>query len=254
MWEEHLERNEPYLLKWLAHQTDGEYWRNGSLRGRYDRVRCPVFLIGGWRDGYPNPPLRTFAQLRRAEEGAHRPLGPQPGRTRRFPAPGSTGCGELRRWCDHWLKGEANGVTDEPPVTLYVQAYDEPRPDRLETTGLLARGAPGFPLPGATERVLFVGAGGVLSDAAAPPDAAGATPAPGAGTDEADEPCDVFEYRPTVGITGGLWSGGRALRTPDRPAPRRGLLPDLHHRAARMRRWRSSAGPGPCSTCARRRR
>ena len=58
IWEEHIARNEPYLLNWLKHQIDGPYWRNGS-RAR-DVLRphpCPVFMIGGWRDGYPNPPL-----------------------------------------------------------------------------------------------------------------------------------------------------------------------------------------------------
>jgi len=54
IWEEHVERNEPYLLKWLTHQTDGPYWRHGSVRDIADRIACPVFMIGGWRDGYPN--------------------------------------------------------------------------------------------------------------------------------------------------------------------------------------------------------
>ena len=54
VWEQHLENNTPYILEWLAHQTDGPYWRPGSIRGRYDDIECPVFMIGGWRDGYPN--------------------------------------------------------------------------------------------------------------------------------------------------------------------------------------------------------
>ena len=33
VWEEHLAHNEPYLLKWLEHQTDGPYWRHGSVAG-----------------------------------------------------------------------------------------------------------------------------------------------------------------------------------------------------------------------------
>jgi hypothetical protein len=31
VWERHIADNEPYLLKWLEHQTDGPYWRNGSV-------------------------------------------------------------------------------------------------------------------------------------------------------------------------------------------------------------------------------
>ena len=63
IWEEHLAGDEPYVLEWLRHQTDGPYWRNGSVGDVADRIRCPVFMIGGWRDGYPNPPLRLFESL-----------------------------------------------------------------------------------------------------------------------------------------------------------------------------------------------
>jgi uncharacterized protein len=53
VWEEHLAGNEPYLLEWFRHQTDSEYWRNGSVGHIADRIKCPAFPIGGWRDGYP---------------------------------------------------------------------------------------------------------------------------------------------------------------------------------------------------------
>ena len=53
-WKSRLERNEPYLLKWMRHQTDGPYWRPASLRPGYERIECPVFLIaGGWNHVLP---------------------------------------------------------------------------------------------------------------------------------------------------------------------------------------------------------
>jgi len=64
LWKKRLEENEPYLLKWMKHQTDGPYWRGASLRPDYDRIKCPVFLIGGWRDGYANTMLRTYTTLK----------------------------------------------------------------------------------------------------------------------------------------------------------------------------------------------
>ncbi len=64
VWKQRLEQNEPYLLKWMKQQVDGPYWRNGSLRPAYDRIQCPVFLIAGWRDGYPNPMLRMYTKLK----------------------------------------------------------------------------------------------------------------------------------------------------------------------------------------------
>jgi hypothetical protein len=46
---------------WLRHQTDGPYWRSGSLAPDYDQITCAMFHIGGWADGYTNPVLRMQA-------------------------------------------------------------------------------------------------------------------------------------------------------------------------------------------------
>ena len=75
VWQEHLDGNEPYLLEWFRHQVDSDYWANGSVGRAVESVRCPAFLIGGWRDGYPNPPLRLFSRLQMPEEGAGRTVG-----------------------------------------------------------------------------------------------------------------------------------------------------------------------------------
>jgi predicted acyl esterase len=195
----------------LTHQTDGAYWRTGSLRGGhlggYDRIRCPAFLIGGWRDGYPNPPFRTFAQLRVPKKVL---VGPwdHAWPDAAIPGPRIDWLRELRRWCDHWLKGEANGVPDEPAVTFYVQSYDEPRPDRLDTSGYW-RTAQDVSLPGATERVLYLAPAGGLSDTPPAPDPTTSLTEDGDGA-----PGDAYEYRPTVGMTGGLWSGGLPFGLP----------------------------------------
>lgn len=209
IWEEHLEGNEPYLLTWLEHQTDGEYWRNGSVRGRYDRIQCPVFMIGGWRDGYPNPPLRTFANLvvpKKVLIGPWNHSRPDAA----IPGPRIDYLREVLRWCDHWLKGEANGVMDEPPVTVYMQSYDDPRADRLETSGYW-RVEPTFPIPQATERVLHLHPNGRCAE-----EPVGPRPA----TDSsADGGCDSFAYRPAAGTTGGLWSGGVPFGLPTDQRP-----------------------------------
>ena len=64
LWQLRLEKAEPYLLKWLAHPTEDEYWRRGSIVGEYDKIQAASLLIGGWYDGYLSPPLRTFEELR----------------------------------------------------------------------------------------------------------------------------------------------------------------------------------------------
>jgi predicted acyl esterase len=62
-WERRLAGNEPYMLKWLGNSRDGEYWRPDSLRGKYERLQAATFIIGGWQDGYPNPPMRVFQNI-----------------------------------------------------------------------------------------------------------------------------------------------------------------------------------------------
>jgi putative CocE/NonD family hydrolase len=188
IWEQHVERNEPYLLKWFAHQVDEEYWRNGSVRDVADRIRCPVFMIGGWRDGYPNPPLRLFEALdvpRKALIGPWNHAVPDVA----VPGPRIDHLREVARWLDHWCKDRDTGIMDEPPVVVFMQHAEPPVVDRLDAAGAW-RAETEWPAPGAQEHTLYLGADGSLADA------------PGAdGTDE-------YAYDPSVGVTGGLWSGG----------------------------------------------
>ncbi len=199
IWEEHVERNEPYLLKWLAHQTDGPYWRHGSVRDIAERIACPVFMIGGWRDGYPNPPFRLYEALtvpKKVLIGPWNHAVPDVA----VPGPRIEYLHEVVRWLDHWCKGKATGVMDEPPVVIFMQRYERPVVDRLEAVGGW-RGESDWPPPGAGELELHLGGDGTLGESASDPGA------------------DAFEYVPTVGVTGGLWSGGIQFGLPGDQRP-----------------------------------
>ncbi|MHB8506174.1 MAG: CocE/NonD family hydrolase [Acidimicrobiales bacterium] len=188
IWEEHLAHNEPYFLNWYAHQTDGSYWRHGSVRDIAERIQCPVFMIGGWRDGYPNPPLRLYESLqvpRKVLVGPWNHNVPDVA----VPGPRIDHLHEVVRWLDHWCKGRDTGVMDEPPVVIYVQNYERPDPDRLDAAGAW-RAESAWPAPGGGEEAFYLGPDGVLGDG---PDASGH---------------DDFEYDATVGVAAGLWSGG----------------------------------------------
>jgi uncharacterized protein len=199
--ERDIEQAEPYLLAWLRHQVDGPYWRQGSVADIAERITCPAFLIGGWRDGYPNPPLRLFERL----AGPHRLLiGPWDHRypDAAIPGPRIDHLPEVIRWLDHWCRGVDNGIMSEPPVVVYVQEAGSLAPDRLETPGRW-RGEWSWPPRGATERACRLGAGGSLDVNAS---AVGMRQLD-ADTAETDGP-DTLAYDPTVGTTAGLWSGG----------------------------------------------
>ena len=199
IWEEHVERNEPYLLKWLEHQTDGPYWRHGSVRDIADKIVCPVFMIGGWRDGYPNPPLRLYQALEVPKKvliGPWNHAVPDVA----IPGPRIHYLHEVVRWLDHWCKGKDTGVMGEPPVVVYMQHYEKPVVDRLEAAGEW-RAENDWPPPGGDTVTLHLGAEGMLREL------------PG------DTGADLFEYIPIVGVAGGLWSGGLQFGLPGDQRP-----------------------------------
>jgi hypothetical protein len=104
------------------------------------------------------------------------------------------------RWLDHWCKGIDTGVMDEPPVVVYMQHYQEPVVDRLDTVGEW-RAETAWPAPGLVDRSLYLGEGGRLAGAVA-----------GEGRDD-------YDYQPTVGVTAGLWSGGARFGLPGDQRP-----------------------------------
>ena len=199
VWEEHIARNEPYLLEWLRHQVDGPYWRNGSVGDDPSRITCPTFLIGGWQDGYTNPPLRLYAALtcpKKVLMGPWNHALPDAA----IPGPRIEYMRELIRWLDHWNRGIDTGIMAEPPVQLYVQHWQPVLVDRIDSAGEW-RAETAWPLPGTTDLTLHLGGGGVLS-----------AEAPTAGTDI--DGADALTYVPTVGLTGGLWSCGLPFGLP----------------------------------------
>ena len=203
IWQQHLEEDTPYIIEWLAHQTDGPYWRPGSIRGRYEQIQCPVFMIGGWRDGYPNPPLRTFNELsvpKKLLMGPWNHARPNVA----IPGPRIDYLREVVRWCDHWLKGEQNEVLDEAPVQIYMQAYDEPLATRTETSGYWRAERDLEPQGSEARHFMLCSEGRLLRAETAV---------------VAEDAYDEYEYRPTVGLCGGLWSGGVPFGLPTDQRP-----------------------------------
>lgn len=118
-----------------------------------DRVRCPVFILHGWHDvGMPpNQALEMFQRLKVPKKlylggGGHEGLD--------SPEAQAVRQGLIDRWLDHHLKGEANGIMDEPPI-LYAR-----RP------GWEHVAEDAFPPADAERRWFYLGAGGKLTDRA----------------------------------------------------------------------------------------
>ena len=200
LWENHLERSEPYIMKWMAHQTNDSYWRHGSVRDCPELIKCPVFMIGGWRDGYPNPPLRLYESLHVPKKLLIGPWNHDLPDVA-IPGPRIDYLHEVLRWLDFWCKEEQTGITDEPPVTIFVQRCSEPKPDRLDTAGHW-RAESEWPLKHGAELTLYLADGDRLPEAP-----------------QGEPGQDPLVYHPGVGVMGGLWSGGIPLGLPGDQRP-----------------------------------
>jgi putative CocE/NonD family hydrolase len=188
IWEEHL-RNEPWLLRWLAHPNYDEQWRHGSLCEDYAAITCATYLIGGWRDGYVNCNLRTFANLQCPKKlmiGPWLHVQPHVGQ----PGPRINHYREMVRFYDYWLKGIDTGVMDEPPISLYVQQYDRPDANRPLTSGFW-QFEDAWPLQRGREETLHLDEGRLSPDGPTAADA-----------------LDAIEYHPAVGTSFGMFSAG----------------------------------------------
>ncbi len=187
-WEEHLNHNEPYLLKWYRHQVDGLFWRHGSVGEAPERILCPVFMIGGWRDGYINAPLRLYTKLeapRKVLIGPWNHAMPDAA----VPGPRIDYLPEVVRWLDHWCKGRSTGIMEEPPITVYMQESELPVFGRLNARGHW-RSEMEWPPPGCADKILYPTVDEKLD----------ASPA--------ENGFDSLHYEPAVGVYGGLFSGG----------------------------------------------
>lgn len=119
-WLARLEKTPPYIETWLNHQRRDDYWKQGSVCEDFSQIKCPVFAVGGWADGYTNPVFRLLEGLESPRLGlvgpwAHlypevAPPGPQIGFLQ-----------EAVRWWDYWLKGIDTGIMDEPMLRAWVQ-------------------------------------------------------------------------------------------------------------------------------------
>ncbi|MFP5343012.1 MAG: CocE/NonD family hydrolase [Candidatus Limnocylindria bacterium] len=196
-WRARLEATSPWLFTWLREQTDGPYWRRGSLAPHYDAIEAAILNVGGWQDSYVDPAFRMQA---RCAAPSHTLVGPwhHSWPHDAEPGPNLDGLHEFLRFFDRHLRGEANGWDEEPPVVWFERDWSPPEPFPRAVAGRW-RAASAYPHPETRTLALALG------DATLGPD-----PVEGA---------DRFRHRPTAGTRGPLsWGSG---------GPPNGLARDL---------------------------
>lgn len=126
MWLSRLEGSGLWVKKWLRHQRRDDYWRHGSICENYAAVRCPVFAVSGWADGYSNAVFRLMENLSVPRKGLIGAWG------HKYPHLGGPGPAigflqESLRWWDRWLRDKENGVEDEPDIRIWMRDSFNPQ-------------------------------------------------------------------------------------------------------------------------------
>jgi len=190
-WLRRLEATPPWLMAWIREQTDGPYWRRGSLAPDYQALECAVFQVAGWTDAYVDAAFRM--QERCSNAASIRTLVgnwvhsfPDDA----YPGPNLDWLHELVRFFDRYLKGVPNGWEHEPAITWFEREYATPAPFPRRWPGRW-RAADSVPVTRATAVALRLGQG-TLSP--------GGDPEPGV---------DTIRHRATIGTAGALsWGAG----------------------------------------------
>ncbi len=127
IWRDRLANAVLFPAHWLRHQRRDGYWKHGSVCEDYRAVRCPVYAIGGWADGYSNAVGRLLEGLSVPRKGL---IGPwshaYPHNA--LPGPAIGFLQEALRWWDHWLKGIDTGIMAEPMFRVWMQDSVPPEP------------------------------------------------------------------------------------------------------------------------------
>jgi putative CocE/NonD family hydrolase len=119
IWLRRLEAMPLLAANWLRHQRRDAFWRHGSVCEDFAAIEAAVLVVGGWADAYTNAVPRLLSGLSAPAKGLIGPwvhMYPHIA----YPGPAIGFLQEMRRWWDHWLKGEDTGVLEVPDLRAYI--------------------------------------------------------------------------------------------------------------------------------------
>jgi hypothetical protein len=125
MWLERLKGSGLWLKNWLSHQHRDDYWKHGSVCEDFSKIKCPVYAVSGWADGYSNAVFRLLKGLDVPKKGLIGAWGHKYPHTA-VPSPAMGFLQECIKWWDQWLKGKETGIMEEPMLRVWMQGYFEP--------------------------------------------------------------------------------------------------------------------------------
>ncbi len=176
----------PWFLTYLKEQQDGEFWRKNGLRWHQERIRIPVYLIGGLLDGYKDCVPRILGYLQgpvKAVIGPWVHAWPDNG----LPGPNYEWRHEAVRWWDYWLKGKDTGVLDDPRFTVFIRDGHSPDVNLEMTPGRWVHDD--WPVKETAWKAVYPSGEGRLEDG------------------PAESSVGELKYVPSFGIATGQWWG-----------------------------------------------
>lgn len=124
MWMDRLEHLEPLIGMILRNQGYSDFWRERAVTD-FSRIKCPVYAVSGWADAsYVGSVFKTAQAVNVPWKALVGPWGHRYAHTG-IPGPAIGFLQEARRWFGYWMKGEENGIMDEPKVHAWM-AEDVP--------------------------------------------------------------------------------------------------------------------------------
>ncbi len=163
MWLERLQNNGFWMLDWFKHQRRDEFYAHGSVCEDYSAIKVPVYMVGGWADGYTNAVFRTLDNLPGPKKGL---VGPWAHKYPHFAKPGPRigFLQECLRWWDQHLKGIETGIMEEPELRAYIQDPAPPATFREHRDGNWVA-EPGWSGYAIETKALYPGANGLSNNA-----------------------------------------------------------------------------------------
>jgi uncharacterized protein len=134
LWLGRLNESGFWLEEWHRRQRRDDFYKHGSICEDYGAIQCPVYLVGGWMDGYTNAIFRMMEHLQCPKKAL---IGPWAHKYPNFaePGPGIGFLQESLRWWDKWLKGIETGIMAEPTVRAWIQEPVPPQRHYKERPG-----------------------------------------------------------------------------------------------------------------------
>ena len=119
--------------EYVSHSEYGPYWSDISTHEKIDQIEVPTYFHAGWYDNYPAALFKAFCTLQntgkidelRIHMGPTDHMGDVVG-DRPFGEHAFQQQLEIAiRWLDHVVKGEDNGIADEPPITFFTMGVNQ---------------------------------------------------------------------------------------------------------------------------------